>query len=134
MITLPGSMALKKILKHLGLWDRKARLPPKATGPPKLVEHHIDYSLRGVGPYGPEAISLLPMPARRLSGGSDKWLYVDPEYPETYPARFFNCEASPEESYTFIPPNLYPLLGKPNQRLSLQILIHLPATDPYRRK
>jgi endonuclease III len=24
---------IKKILKHLGLWDRKARPPPKATGP-----------------------------------------------------------------------------------------------------
>jgi hypothetical protein len=25
---------IKKILKHLGLWDRKTRLPPKASGPP----------------------------------------------------------------------------------------------------
>jgi hypothetical protein len=24
----------KKILKHLGLWEMKARPPPKATGPP----------------------------------------------------------------------------------------------------
>ena len=82
-----------QVLKHLGLWDRKARPPPKATRPPKLVEHHIDYSHRGVGPYGPEAISQLPAlvrrycggPARRPSGGSDKCLYVDPEYQEVYP-------------------------------------------------
>jgi endonuclease III len=58
---------IKKILKHLGLWDRKARPPPKATGPPKIREPIIDYSM-----------SQLPM--------SDKWLYVDPEYPETIPS------------------------------------------------
>jgi hypothetical protein len=34
----------KKILKHLGLWEVKPRPPPKTTGPPKPVEHHIDYS------------------------------------------------------------------------------------------
>ena len=74
---------IKKILKHLGLWELKARPPPRATclranthrqaGPP-IQEYKIDYS-----------ISQLPVPARRLSGGSDKWLYVDPEYPEVYP-------------------------------------------------
>jgi len=73
---------IKKILKHLGLWNRKARPPPKATGPQKTPEYNIDYS-----------VSQLPLPARRfirrlsggLSGGSDKWLYVDPEYQEVYP-------------------------------------------------
>jgi hypothetical protein len=65
---------IKKILKHLGLWDRKARPPPKATGPPKVREYRIDYS-----------VSQLPESTRRLSDGSDKWLYVDPEYPEVYP-------------------------------------------------
>ena len=34
---------VKKIFKHLGLWDVKAR-PPKATGPPKTPEYSIDYS------------------------------------------------------------------------------------------
>ena len=58
---------IKKILKHLGLWEVKPRPPPKATGPPKPVEHHIDYP-----------ISQIPV--------SDKWLYVDPEYPETFPS------------------------------------------------
>ena len=58
---------IKKILKHLGLWDRKARPPPKATGPPEIPQYSIDYS-----------DSQLPV--------SDKWLYVDPEYPEAYPA------------------------------------------------
>ena len=58
---------IKKILKHLGLWDREARPPPKATGPPEIPQYSIDYS-----------DSQLPV--------SDKWLYVDPEYPEAYPA------------------------------------------------
>ena len=67
---------IKKSLKHLGLWDQKARPPPKATGPPKIVEYSIDYST-----------SQFPVPARRLSGGSNKWpsyqsagqVYVDSE-------------------------------------------------------
>ena len=65
---------IKKILKHLGLWEFKPRPPPKATGPAKISEYSIDYS-----------ISQFPVPARRLSGGSDDYLYVDPEYPETFP-------------------------------------------------
>jgi len=66
---------IKKILKHLGLWVRKARQPPKATGPPKVPEYGIDYS-----------VSQRPEFTRRPSGGSDKWFYVDPEYPETFPS------------------------------------------------
>jgi hypothetical protein len=54
---------VKKILKHLGLWEIKPRPPPKATGPPTPPQYHIDYST-----------SQLPE--------SDKWLYFDPEYPE----------------------------------------------------
>jgi hypothetical protein len=50
---------IKKILKHLGLWELKARPPPKATG--KTQEYHLDNSHRGVGPYGPEATSQLPV-------------------------------------------------------------------------
>jgi hypothetical protein len=68
---------IKRILKHLGLWEVKPRPPPKATGPQKTSEYSIDYSHRGVGPYGPEAVSQLP--------ASGKWVYVDPEYPEVYP-------------------------------------------------
>ena len=56
---------IKKILKHLGLWKVKARPPPRANALPKY-EPYIDY-------YD----SQLPV--------SDKWLYVDPEYPEVYP-------------------------------------------------
>ena len=37
---------IKKILKHLGLWDRKARPPPKATGPPKNPEYDISLPKR----------------------------------------------------------------------------------------
>ena len=57
---------IKKILKHLGLWDIKTRPPPKAARPSKIPEYSIDYST-----------SQLP--------ASDKWLYVDPEYPEAFP-------------------------------------------------
>ena len=64
---------IKKILKHLGLWEIKiyppsfwrARPPPRVTAPPKASECSMDYS-----------DSQLPV--------SDKRLYVDPEYPETY--------------------------------------------------
>jgi len=56
---------IKKILKHLGLWEVKPRPPPKAIGSQKNHEYSIDYS-----------VSQLP--------ASDKWLYVDPEYPEAY--------------------------------------------------
>ena len=55
---------IKKILKHLGLWDIKTR-------PPKVPEYSIDYSG-----------SQLPL--------SDKGLYVDPEYAE---APSFDLEA-----------------------------------------
>jgi len=58
---------IKKILKHLGLWEVKPRPPPKAIGPTKLPEYSIDYS-----------VSQVP--------GSDKWLYVDPQYPEAFTA------------------------------------------------
>ena len=55
---------IRKIVKHLGLWDVKTRPPPRANALPKY-ELSIDYS-----------DSQLPV--------SDKWLYVEPEYPETY--------------------------------------------------
>jgi hypothetical protein len=35
---------IKKILKHLGLWQLKPRPPPKATGQTKIAEYSIDYS------------------------------------------------------------------------------------------
>ena len=67
---------VKKILKHLGLWDRKARPPPKATVPPEVLENSIDYSASQLPCLSDVACE---------EGGSDKWLYVDPEYPEVYP-------------------------------------------------
>jgi hypothetical protein len=63
----PFSLIKPNHVKHLGLWEMKARPPPRATGPPKTPEYLIDYS-------SPQ----LPT--------SDKWLYVDPEYPEAFPA------------------------------------------------
>jgi hypothetical protein len=35
---------IKKILKHLGLWEKKTRPVPRANAPPKVVEIQIDYS------------------------------------------------------------------------------------------
>jgi len=58
---------IKKIIKHLGLWGVKTRPPPKTAGPPKPLKHTFDYST-----------SQLP--------SSDKWLYVDVEYPDAYPS------------------------------------------------
>ncbi len=46
---------IKKILKHLDLWDSKSKPLPRANAPPNNIEPHLDYSHRGVGPYGPEA-------------------------------------------------------------------------------
>jgi hypothetical protein len=51
---------IKKILKHLGLWDRKARPPPKVTAPPPNLR--IDYF-----------DSQLPL--------SEDYLYSDVDYP-----------------------------------------------------
>ena len=56
---------IKKILKHLNLWDVKTRPLPRATGPPKIIEYGIDHST-------------FQLPA------SDKWLYVDVEYQDAY--------------------------------------------------
>lgn len=51
---------IKKILKHLGLWEVKPRPPPKAKLPPQKV--HIDYSDSQVPPCEDD-------------------LYYDPDYP-----------------------------------------------------
>jgi hypothetical protein len=56
---------IKKILKHLGLWEVKPRPPPKSTLPPKMAEYSIDCS-----------VSQLPV--------SDKWLYVNLESPDAF--------------------------------------------------
>jgi len=53
--------SIPKILKRLGLWEIKARPPPRANALPKAPEYYIDYT-----------DSQLPVPARHLSGGSDK--------------------------------------------------------------
>ena len=41
---IEDSEIVKKILKHLGLWDQKARPPPKANSPPMAPQYHIDYT------------------------------------------------------------------------------------------
>ena len=70
-----GEVITAKEIKHLGLWDRKARSPTKATclradthrqaGPPKITKYSIDYST-----------SQIP--------ASDKWFYIDVVYQEVY--------------------------------------------------
>ena len=35
---------IKKILKHLGLWEIKTRSPPRANALPKASEYYIDYT------------------------------------------------------------------------------------------
>ena len=61
---------IKKILKHLGLWELKARPPPRANALPKAPEYYIDYT-----------DSQLPV-SDNLSRASrsNEWLYVDPEH------------------------------------------------------
>ncbi len=58
---------IKKILKRLGLWDIKARPPPKATTTPP--DFHIDYSDSQVPP-------------------CEDYLYCDPDYP-IYPIEMY---------------------------------------------
>jgi len=53
-------MVIKKILKHLGLWEVKARPPPRANASP--LDVHIDYSDSQVPP-------------------CEDYLYRDPDYP-----------------------------------------------------
>ena len=66
---------IKKILKHLGLWEKKARPPPKTRAFPTRTDTLID-----------DSYSKLPV-SDNLSRASrsNEWLYVDPEYPEIYP-------------------------------------------------
>ena len=62
------------LIKHLGLWELTPGPPPRmAKSQPLYTEPHIDYSHRGVGPYGPEADSQVPP--------SENGFYVDPIYP-----------------------------------------------------
>ena len=56
---------IKKILKHLSLWDLKPRPPPEPKDVSKKSETVID-----------DSFSQLP--------ASDNYLYVDPPYPEVY--------------------------------------------------
>ena len=82
---------IKKILKHLGLWDQKVyppsvwrarpvcvhrtgRPPPKANLPPMSPEYHIDYT-------DPQ----LPASDKWLAEGHD-FSVIDPVYPEIFPA------------------------------------------------
>ena len=57
---IEDEQVIKKILKHLGLWEVKARPPPKTKAPPLTV--HTDYSDSQVPP-------------------SEDYLCCDPDYP-----------------------------------------------------
>jgi hypothetical protein len=54
---------IKKILKHLGLWDVKARPPPRSEKSSRLMEPFMDYKDSQLPP-------------------SYDYLYHDIEYPE----------------------------------------------------
>ena len=56
---------IKKILKHLGSWNRKARPPPKLRPAAERTETLIDDTFSQVL-------------------ASDNYLYVDPQYPESF--------------------------------------------------
>jgi len=58
---------VRKMLMVRKLWEVKPRPPPKVNSLPMTPEYHIDYT-----------DSQLPV--------SDNFLYVDPQYPETYTA------------------------------------------------
>ena len=64
---------IKKILKHLGLWDIKARPPPKATATPQ--DFHIDYVyfVEDVYFYKSRMDSQIPP--------CEDYLFHDPDYP-----------------------------------------------------
>ena len=64
---IEDDQVIKKILKHLGLWDREARPPPEAKICHKSNEQSIDYS----------DSQLLP---------SDDDLFIDVQYPEPFSA------------------------------------------------
>jgi len=67
---------IKKVLKHLDLWDSKSKPLRRANAPPDNIVPYLDYS-----------DSQLPPPARHRArsgeaGGSYDYLYVDEQYPE----------------------------------------------------
>jgi len=67
---IEDDQVIKKILKHLGLWEVKARPPPRVNPSPPNI--HIDCS-----------DSQVPT--------SEDYLYCDPDYPiEAYALRFFH--------------------------------------------
>ncbi len=59
-------------IKHLDLWDVKARPPRKRVNAPP-IDTHLNYSHRVVGPYGPEADCQIPP--------CEDYLNTDPDYP-----------------------------------------------------
>ncbi|MFP4087221.1 MAG: transposase [Desulfobacteraceae bacterium] len=98
---------IKKIFKHLGLWQVELQPPPKATGPTKIVEYSIDYStsqLPASDPsaciFGAELHDSKPCKNERASWHlswtakrAGKWLaadhdfsVIDPVYPEAGPS------------------------------------------------
>jgi len=43
---IEDSQVIKKILKHLGLWEVKPRPPPREIKAAPFIEPHIDYATR----------------------------------------------------------------------------------------
>jgi hypothetical protein len=95
----------------------KARPPPRADGPPKY-ELSIDYS-----------DSQLPV--------SDKWLYIDPEYPEVYPpverhSAWFLKSAVEVRGYVYPKYlNFSTVGGKRPSRLLVTVLLFHPLSSSF---
>ena len=66
---------IKKILKHPGLWDQKARPPPKANSPPMDPGYHIDYT-----------DSRLPVSDNFLYAEGHVFSVMDPLYTDILPS------------------------------------------------
>ena len=71
MLLIEDEDVIKKILKHLGLWDQKARPPPKANSPSMTPEYQIDYT-----------DSQLPVSDNFLYAEGHVFSVMDPIYPE----------------------------------------------------
>ena len=67
---IDNEQVIEKILKHLGLWEVKARPPPKTNPSPKGV--HIDYSAR-------PGATRLPIAAQTMHCSKCNFLRISPD-------------------------------------------------------
>jgi len=87
---IENEAVIKKILKHVDLWDDKARPPPKHKKSSKMAEPIIDYSARlGATPLWAARHRVNQVWAREPQiQPSDDYLYFDVESPEVSSGEF----------------------------------------------